>query len=176
MKIMRAVHRIAVASLVFSAAGLSSGSARAGGVQVAAEGGPIFVVASKIGSGSGFDFAARVGYKLSIPLLKITPELKLTYDRVPEAGDQVSVYRGMAGGRVAILEGFTPLAFAHIGYANGSNMNGDISGVTYDVGVGLDFTLIPFIDLGVFGSYNRVQASQGAVNWLGVGAQVALVF
>jgi hypothetical protein len=177
---MRCVRNLGLFAITMGALMLVPGSARASGVAVAAEVGPLVTVGnSGMGSSTGFGFAGRLGYRISIPLLKLTPEVKVAYDRVPY-GATVGTFRGMVGGRVAILEGFTPLAFAHIGYASGSGSEGgiyaEIKGLAYDAGVGLDFTLIPFIDLGIYGSYNRVEASPNAVNWLTAGVQASLTF
>jgi hypothetical protein len=176
---MRARH-LPLLVIAFGGATVISESAHASGIAVAAELGPLVTVGnSGMGSSTGFGFAGRFGYRISLPLLKLTPEVKLAYDRVPY-GATVGTFRGMAGARLALLEGFTPLAFAHIGYASGSGSEGgidaEIKGLAYDAGIGLDFTLIPFIDLGIYGSYNRVENSGAAVNWLTAGVQASLTF
>jgi hypothetical protein len=150
---------------------------------IGAEVSPDFVLGSTANTDNarGFGFAARLGYKLPIPLLKITPEGKLAYDRLPAFDATLNTFRAMAGARVAVdLFLIAPTVFAHYGYGrySGSSSMGDVSagGQAIDVGAGVDLTMIPVIDLGVFLSINRVSADQGNLTWLAVGAQAVIGF
>jgi outer membrane protein with beta-barrel domain len=141
--------------------------------------GPTFVVgdARNPDNDKGFGFALRLGYKLPLPILKITPEAKLAYDRIPIQTINGSMYRAMIGGKVgldALL--ISPNAFLHVGYGHISGDELSKSGTAWDVGVGLDFTLLPVIDLGVFAAYNRVTSDGSNLNWITVGAQGVISF
>lgn len=126
---------------------------------------------------SGATGALRAGYVVRLPLIRLTPELVLGYGHLPLEVD-VKTYRGAIGGRVSIGSTLSPAAFAHLGYGRCSSSS-DVehcAGVTYDVGAGLDFTLLPLVDLGVFGAYDAIAAGNGSsFTWVTLGVQVALV-
>jgi hypothetical protein len=88
----------------------------------------------------------------------------------------------MIGGRVAIGEILRIGLYGHIGLGS---FNLDVDGpdpsgsdVTYDVGLTLDFTVIPFLNLGVHAAYNSFGEDEDreAFEWLTTGAHVELVF
>lgn len=140
------------------------------GLSIGAELGPTFMLDPPADSKVGFGFSARAGYKLGLPLISLTPELKGSFDTVQDA----KAIRVMAGARLSIGALLSPNAFIHGGY--GKFTEGDFGGFAMDAGVGLDFTLLPVIDLGVFLSYNRVSDDPGKVQWIQVGAQATLSF
>ncbi|NJK88523.1 MAG: hypothetical protein HC923_03405 [Myxococcales bacterium] len=121
---------------------------------------------------AGIGIAARLGYQLDLKILKLIPEAKFGFED-PGAPD---AFRIMGGLRVRLLEGFSPVAFAHLG-----GLVGDLEGFAWDVGGGIDFTLIPHLALGAFVSYNRAEnrplnldnfEGPDAWEWLQVGAAV----
>lgn len=177
----KAIARLTLFLGLFASGLLVESSARAE-TQLGFEVGPLARLGdAAIGksSAAGLSFAGRAGYRLSVPLLALTPEIKVTYDRVP-TGVTVGAFRAMAGGRLAVGKLIAPVAFAHIGYGSAKGERGGIdlkrTGVAFDAGLGLDFTLIPLIDLGVYACFNKLKDNEGDINWLTVGAQVSLLF
>jgi hypothetical protein len=131
---------------------------------------------------AGWGFDGRLGRRLDGKLLKLTGEFVAGY--YDFGGDlSPTVYRGMAGARLAIGAVLTPLVFAHAGVARATfssppGRDLDRTAFTYDAGGGLDFTLLPLVNLGAYASYNHV-ASKGAADslqWLSLGLNAELVF
>lgn len=125
---------------------------------------------------AGVSMAARLGYMLGGPILRITPEAKFGFE---SPGANAFSIRG--GARVNFLEGISPAVFAHVG-----GLVGDMEGLIWDVGIGLDLVVLPHFDVGIFGAYNQVgngtfhftSASYQSSNWdwLQFGAQAAVHF
>lgn len=110
-----------------------------------------------VSSGTGFN--GRLGYKLDLKLLQLTPEIGGAYHTF--AGDAGATFaQGIVGGRVSFLKVLEPGVYAHLGYGHlsGSGRDGR-SGATADVGVTLDLTLLPLVDIGVHGGYNGMLKS-----------------
>ena len=110
-----------------------------------------------VSSGTGFN--VRLGYKLDLLALQLTPEIGGAYHTFSgDAGAKFS--QGIVGGRISFLKVLEPGIYAHLGYGHLSTSLGDgRSGATADAGVTLDLTLLPFIDLGVHGGYNGMLKS-----------------
>ncbi len=106
----------------------------------------------RVGSGTGFN--VRLGYKLDLKVLQLTPEIGGAYHAFSgDAGAKFS--QGIVGGRVSFLKVLEPGLYAHLGYGHLSSAIGDgRSGATADAGVTLDLTILPLVDLGVHGGYN----------------------
>lgn len=159
----------AAAALLFAA--LAPREALAG-FSIGAEAGPILVLDPPPDTGLGFGGAVRVGYTLGLPVLSITPELKVAYDRVPED----AAIRAMVGGRAEIGAIISPIVFAHIGYGRAGSSDLAVTGAALDVGAGLLFTPLPILDVGVVVSYNRILVDPGKIHWFFVGATANLGF
>ena len=131
---------------------------------------------SAVGSGTGFN--GRLGYKLDLKLLQLTPEIGGGYHAFSgDAGAKFS--QGIVGARVAFLKVLEPGLYAHIGYGHLAASIGDgRSGATVDAGVTLDLTLLPLVDLGVHGGYNGMLKSgdSRAFDTYVVGVHGALIF
>jgi hypothetical protein len=133
------------------------------------------------GAAFGGGFGLRLGAQFHVPLIALTPELAFTYAKF---GDDYgpAIYRGMIGGRAAIGEIIRIGVYGHIGLGSFDVDvdDADPSGtdVTYDVGLALDFTLIPFLNLGVHAAYNSFgeDDQRDAFEWLTTGAHVEFVF
>ena len=125
----------------------------------------------------GYGFDARVGYQLSLVVLKIQPEVVFSYMGFGDDNDGSSVYRGMVGGRAALGLGLMPFVYAHIGYGNFSTGLSALGGsaLTYDVGGGIDFSLLPLLSLGISGGYNVIQTDE-PMSWFSLGAHAQLSF
>lgn len=87
----------------------------------------------------------------------------------------------MGGLRVNLFEGLSPVAFAHVG-----GLLGDIEGFAWDVGGGVELTMIPKLKIGAFLSFNRADNSEltwdsfsrdGATwEWIQLGAAATITF
>ncbi|MBT3220315.1 MAG: hypothetical protein HN348_14605 [Proteobacteria bacterium] len=95
--------------------------------------------AGKLGPGFGF----KTGYRLNLQLVKITPEVGLSYYLKSET------ITPMIGGRATIGKFVEGGFYAHALLASGREFDGAIPG--FDAGVILDVTAIPKIDVGVHG-------------------------
>ncbi|HEY6555924.1 MAG TPA: hypothetical protein VI072_01570 [Polyangiaceae bacterium] len=143
-----------------------------------------FVVPINDGSediSSGAGFGIRVGQQLDLPALVLTPELGFTYAGF-DGG--VKAYRGVAGLRLGVGEILRPGVFAHAGIGRLSfDMPSGVAdpshtAFTFDAGAFLDFTLLPFLNIGAHAAYNRQAGSDelDAFQWASLGAHAALVF
>jgi len=112
---------------------------------------------SNVSGGTGFK--VRLGYKLDLKLLQLTPEIGGGYHTFTgDAGAKLS--QGIVGGRVSFLKVLEPGVYAHLGYGHLSGSVGDgRSGATADAGVTLDLTILPLVDLGIHGGYNGMLKS-----------------
>jgi hypothetical protein len=142
---------------------------------LAAEAGPAIVLSPRgPDSNIGFNAAGRIGYRLGLPLLKLTPEVKIAVDTLP-LGTDTRGLRAMVGARVTLGEILSPVAFAHFGFGSLRPAIGETAtGSAFDIGAGLDFTLLPLIDIGAFISYNRIDVGP-RTHWMVIGAQATLV-
>lgn len=129
---------------------------------------------------SGWGFGIRLGSQMHVPLLVATPEVGFTYHKL---GDTVgpTVYRGVGGLRLAVGEVIRPGIFAHAGYGwlelDLAGRSETSSSFTYDLGASLDFTLLPLLNVGVHGAYNRwTGGDQPAFQFATLGAHAALIF
>lgn len=136
----------------------------------------IAVDPSRVSSGLGAGL--RLGYELDAIVLSITPEIGGDWHAF--GGDLApTALRGVAGARLAIGAGVRPNVFAHAGIASIANRaDGSRSSSTYDGGVGLDFTLLPLLDLGLHAAYVVVPGTiEGPANrWVAAGLHVAFAF
>ena len=124
--------------------------------------------------GSGMGGAVRFGREYDLLILSLTPEFMGSLAKFGEPGNELT-YAGLAGGRATIGKVIEPGVFAHVG-AGHADMPGDgLTGLAFDLGLTLDITLIPAVDLGVHGAYDSVSwGGQGTFDWYRVGAHIAL--
>jgi hypothetical protein len=129
-------------------------------------------------AGSGAGFAIRVGQMLRLPLIVLTPELAFTDHSFADNGP--TAYRGLVGLRLGLGEIIRPGVYAHLGLGHLTLPSPlpSHTAFSYDAGAFLDLTVLPLLDLGVHGAYNRLNAGEGieAFDWVTIGAHVALVF
>lgn len=129
-----------------------------------------------VSSGTGFN--VRLGYKLDLKILQLTPEIGGAYHTF--SGDaHVKFAQGIVGGRVSFLKVLEPGVYAHLGYGHLSGSFGEgHSGATADAGVTLDLTLLPLVDIGVHGGYNGMlkKGDYPAFDSYVVGVHGALIF
>ena len=80
---------------------------------------------------------------------------------------------------------FAPQVFAHMGWGvlSGNTDKTVVSnrGTTYEAGAAIDLDALPFIRIGIYGSYNHMSHSreddeQNATNWLAYGLQGTILW
>jgi hypothetical protein len=129
-----------------------------------------------VGSGTGFN--VRLGYKLDLLVLQLTPEIGGAYHTF--SGDLSPRFsQGIVGGRLQFGKILEPGLYAHLGYGHLSSDHFDsYSGATADAGLTLDLTLLPLLDVGVHAGYNGMLKSgdRPAFDSYVLGAHAALVF
>jgi hypothetical protein len=100
--------------------------------------------------------ALRIGSELDLFIVTMIPELSLGYHTF--GGDRnydATTFTGMLGGRIRFLKIIEPGIFAHAGVGRLSSYEPH-TGLAFDAGVTVDFTLLPLIDLGLHAAWNRV--------------------
>ena len=126
---------------------------------------------------NGWGTGVRVGSAWDLWVLELTPELGVSYHTFGASAD---AYRALAGGRLALGLILKPSVFVHAGIGHFSYAAGadDISetDLAYDAGIALDFTLLPWIDLGAHLAFSRINADPpvGSLSWVAAGGHVAL--
>jgi len=131
---------------------------------------------SAVGGGSGFN--VRLGYKLDLVGIQLTPELGGAYHGFSgDLGPKFS--QGIVGARLSFLKVLEPGIYAHLGYGNLSVAGREgRSGATADAGVTLDLTMLPLVDVGIHGGYNGMLKSEDypAFDSYVVGIHGAVIF
>ena len=130
----------------------------------------------------GWGFDVRLGQRLNGELVVVTGEFAAGYYNL--GGDlDPTVYRGMVGARLGIGAILRPYAFGHLGVGRATltapaNSQLDRTAFAYDLGLGIDFTLLPLVTLGAYGGYNYVGPKNQAdpLKWSTWGLNVELVF
>lgn len=131
--------------------------------------------------GAGVDI--YFGPRLDLALLQLTTELAGGYHKFGGVFDP-TVYRVLAGGRLGVGVAIRPSVFAHVGVGHlrydellGTGRDGRTN-FGGDLGLALDFTILPLVDVGVQGSYNVIAGDDDAdaFKWYQLGAHVTFVF
>jgi hypothetical protein len=132
---------------------------------------------SEPGTDNGTGFNVRLGYKLDLLVLQLTPEVGGAYHTFTGDAD-AKFSQGIVGGRLAFGKILEPGVYAHLGYGHVSEFGTSRSGATIDGGLTLDLTILPLIDLGIHGGYNGLLATDGypAFDTYVLGVHAALVF
>lgn len=170
MRITRIGTGLAIAVLFACAA---TPSIAAASVSLGVELGPRIMVGQTATGDStvGFGFAGRLGYPISLAVMTLTPEATVGFSRLPLLVS-INMYDFKAGARLSFLEGFSPVVAAHAGYGTCSSTEEvdvrECHGLSLDAGAGLDFTLLPLLDLGAMVSYNVLSRSEGTLRWIGI--------
>jgi hypothetical protein len=126
------------------------------------------------GGGGG---ALRIGSELDLLLVTLIPELNLAYHSFGGEGRyDAKTYTGTLGGRIRFLKILEPGIFAHAGVGRLEGWQSH-TGFAFDLGVTLDFTLLPLIDLGLHAAWNRVfgTSERDGLSYGTSGFHVALV-
>jgi hypothetical protein len=131
---------------------------------------------------SGTGLGIRIGQRIHVPLLVVSPEISLGYGEI--ASEQLArLYRGTAGLRLGVGEILRPGAFLHLGVGrlegleNAQTADRTRTAFTWDAGGFLDITVLPFIDVGAHVAWGSLAARHGAPSYgfLMVGLQAALI-
>lgn len=129
-----------------------------------------------VSGGTGFN--GRLGYKLDLAVVQLTPEIGGGYHTFAgDAGAKLS--QGIVGGRLQFLKVLEPGIYAHLGYGHLAISGTEgYSGATADAGVTLDLTLLPLVDIGVHAGYNGLLKSgdRPAFDTYVLGLHGALIF
>lgn len=135
---------------------------------------------SRDGTGVGLDLL--LGKRLNLALITLGTELSLGAHSFVGA-DEATAYRALAGANVGVGTILRPSIFAHIGVGHVAVADDSIpdqtrTGLAGDVGLALDFTLLPLLDIGVQGSYNAIRgtAKTDPFRWIQGGVHATLVF
>lgn len=122
--------------------------------------------------------ALRIGSERNLFLVTLIPELLFDYHSYDaHQPDNAQIWTGKIGGRIRFLKILEPGIFAHIGlgHVGGYDVISH-TGVAFDAGLTLDLTILPLIDLGLHGSWNRVFGGfDSGTAYASAGAHVALV-
>jgi len=129
------------------------------------------------GADIGGGGALRLGRKMDLVLVSLTPEIGGSYDRFNGFNND-RIYRGFVGGRLGFGKIIEPSVFAHIGVGRFDANVASHTAPVFDAGIALDLTFLPLINVGAHASYNRLfpQENHASFNWLALGLHVALVF
>ena len=106
----------------------------------------------------GTGFNVRLGYKLDLSILQLTPEAGGGWHTF-SGNAEAKLSQGFVGGRMQFGKILEPGLYAHLGYGHLSESGGGHSGATADAGVTLDLTLLPLIDVGVHAGYKGMLKS-----------------
>jgi hypothetical protein len=95
----------------------------------------------------GPGFGGRVGYQFDLGILRVLPEAQLSY----EAPGEPETFQAVGGLRLSGFDALlAPVVFAHVGGAAG-----DLSGLVWDAGGGVEVGLGP-VSAGLFLAYERI--------------------
>jgi hypothetical protein len=124
---------------------------------------------------SGGGGAVRLGQEFDLFLVSLIPELGGGYHAFG-GDDETKLYSGFLGGRLAIGKVVEPSVFAHLGVGHVSGFESRTAPIM-DVGLAIDFTLLPLINLGLHGAYNMMfpRDNGSSLEFVTLGAHAALV-
>jgi opacity protein-like surface antigen len=131
---------------------------------------------------TGYGVGLRFGQRVGLGVASLTGELVGDYHGFGGAMDP-NVVRGMLGARFGFGGLLSPHVFAHggIGRLGGNEIAGvspTRTAFSYDLGGGLDITLLPLINVGAHVAYNRIAGNDDVdgFDWLSTGLHVELLF
>jgi hypothetical protein len=163
----------AVTALAIAGAGVLASRTAQAGVGIAADVEADMPVDSEADTALGV--TGRLGYRLHLPLFILIPEIGLHY---ASFDSNPTLLRGIVGARMGFGEVVRFGGYAHVGVGSLSFDNGadDVSGFTFDAGAFLDFTLLPYLNMGVHAGYGIVDVEDSdSLRWVPLGIHVELV-
>ncbi len=128
---------------------------------------------------SGFGGGLRLGYEIDVLFASLIPEVGGSYHSISDL--DTSLYRGLVGARLRFLKVLEPGIYAHFGVGHASSdslLVPSRTASTGDVGLSLDFTLLPVIEFGGHAGYNWLSGSEDsdAIPWWNAGLQASIIF
>ncbi len=132
----------------------------------------------KTGFDNGWAAGVRLGHNWDLWLIELTPELGGSYHSFGGSAD-ATAFRVFGGARLGVGFILKPSVFAHagVGHFSYTAMPEDIShtGMGYDVGLALDFTLLPLVDIGAHAALAGVSgnAETDGLSWVAIGGHIA---
>jgi hypothetical protein len=124
--------------------------------------------------GSGLGGAVRFGREYDLVLLSLTPEFMGSLDKFGDPGNELT-FAGLAGGRATLGKVIEPGVFAHVGAGHATLPGDNLTGLAMDLGLTLDLTLVPAVDLGIHAAYDSVTwGDSGTFDYYRLGAHLAL--
>jgi hypothetical protein len=126
----------------------------------------------EVGVDSGSGGMLRLGHEFDLFLISLTPEATGSFYSFGGDGD-ARFYAGQLGARLTLGKIVEPGIFAHAGVGHLSAAESE-TGVATDIGLTLDFTLLPLIDIGVHAAYDALLREEGSFDWYRAGAHVVL--
>jgi hypothetical protein len=127
------------------------------------------------GTKAGGGGALRLGQEFDLFLVSLTPEIGGGYHAFG-GNDETRLYSGFIGGRLGVGKIVEPSIYGHLGLANTKGLENRTAPIM-DVGLAIDFTLLPLIDLGLHAGYNAMfpRDDGSALRFVTLGAQAAIV-
>jgi len=123
--------------------------------------------------------AMRIGNELEFTMITVTPEVVFDYHTFGTYwGSSAQLFTGKVGGRVRFLKAVEPGVFAHIGIGSlGGDDRYSHTSPVFDIGVVLDFTFVPVVDLGFHLAWSRIMGGDNsAISYAVSGVHLAFVF
>lgn len=148
------------------------------------------VSSDSLGLGGNLRFGWQEDF---IPVLRLAPEVQINYmgfaiDQVNASGvteqARERLLSARAGARVGFDFLFGAALYSHVGYGFVDTQGGwgfkDDNGLSFDVGLAVDFTAVPFVNFGIHGGYNAffsgADPDSDPINWIDLGLHVEFVF
>lgn len=129
------------------------------------------------GADSGGGGALRLGQQLDLIAITLTGEAGGSHHAFG-GNEDPSLYALFAGGRISVGKIIEPGILMHVGASHLATKVHKSWAPMFDVGLTIDLTVLPLVDLGVHGIYVHRFANSEAetFEYLVVGPHVALVF
>jgi hypothetical protein len=132
---------------------------------------------------NGFGLGARFGHEWDLVLVSVIPEIGVNHHAFDGDRD-ADAFAVLAGGRVAVGFVLEPSVFVHagVGHYNAELLVGEVSetNFAYQMGLALDFTLLPVVDFGAHAAYmgiaGDVEEDVDSFDWIALGGHVTFVF
>jgi hypothetical protein len=126
-------------------------------------------------AGSGGGGGLRIGSQFDLVVATLILEGGGSYHDF-SGDDEISVWRAIAGGEVRIGKILEPGLFAHVGVGHLSG-TGAFTAPAIDIGLALDLTLVPLVDVGAHVAYDALLGNdeRDGFGWITAGLHAALV-
>jgi hypothetical protein len=130
---------------------------------------------------TGLGGGIRLGHEYDLVILSLMPELGADY-RAFGGESNAKAFRFTGGGRVGLGFIIQPSVFAHAGVGHFwyDLPNRDVShtSLAYDLGLALDLTVLPVIDLGAHATWAGIAGNSNvdALSWVGLGGHIEFSF